>query len=72
MYAPNVDGADPMRVEQWCPEAQKTVKITLENVHKTRVGLEVGRVAKCEQQENCQHKQGQYCLLGKTLEGRFP
>jgi len=61
-----------VEIEQWCPEAQKTVKITLENVHKTRVGLEAGKVAKCELQNKCAYKQKPYCLLGKTLEGRFP
>jgi len=61
-----------MQVEHWYPQAQKMTTLTLEAVHKTRIGLEVGTVAACQSQQKCRHYRKEDCLIGKTLEGRFP
>jgi len=60
-----------MKVEHWCPQAQKMTKLTLEAVHKTRLGLEAGTVAACQDQQECRHFRKGNCLIDRTLEGRF-
>jgi len=60
-----------MQVEHWCPQAQKMTTLTLEALHKTRLGLEAGTVASCQDQQQCKHSRKMKCLIGKTLEGRF-
>jgi len=61
-----------MEIDHWCPQAQKMVTLTLEAVHKTRIGLEAGTVSACQNQGQCRHYRREDCLVGKTLEGRFP
>ena len=60
-----------MKVEHWCPQAQKMTTLTLEAVHKTRLGLEAGTVAACQSQQECRGFRRIDCLIDKTLEGRF-
>jgi len=60
-----------MKVDHWCPQAQKMAKITLEAVHKTRLGLEAGTVAACQNQQECVHLRIGDCLMDRTIEGRF-
>ena len=60
-----------MKVEHWCPQAQRMTTLTLEAVHKTRLGLEAGTVAACQDQQECVHLRRGDCLIDRTLEGRF-
>jgi hypothetical protein len=60
-----------MQLEHWCPQAQKMTKLTLEAVHKTRLGLEAGTVTACQDQQQCRNFRRGSCLIDKTLEGRF-
>ena len=50
---------------------KKMAKITLEAVHKTRLGLEAGTVAACQDQQECRGFLRGDCLIDRTLEGRF-